>query len=113
MNAPPFIAYGAPETTGCGMRLELLQLDSRFPFQSSRFEVSPGGSTPPDVHKVAEMWIVVEGMGELLYDQQSTGISAGDSVYFAPMRTHQIRNHGSQPLKVISLWWPGPCSISR
>jgi mannose-6-phosphate isomerase-like protein (cupin superfamily) len=103
------VPYDEPEIEDSGMRLELLQVDSRFPFESSRFVVEPGGCSPPDVHSVAEMWIIIQGTGELLYDQESIPLNAGDAVYFQPLHTHQIKNHSSEPLRVISFWWQDKC----
>ncbi len=105
------LAYMEPESSDSGMRLQELDLRQHpFPFNSSRFTVDPGGSSPPDNHSVAEMWVIVEGMGELLYNDKSYQVKAGDAVYFEPFHTHLIRNHSSDALKVLSFWWPQQCS---
>ena len=59
---------------------------------------------------MAEMWVIVEGMGELLYNDKFYQVKAGDAVYFEPFHTHLIRNHSSDALKVLSFWWPQQCS---
>jgi mannose-6-phosphate isomerase-like protein (cupin superfamily) len=56
------------------------------------------------------MWIVVEGIGELIYNEKSYEVKAGDAVYFEPFHTHQIRNNSGQSLKVLSFWWQKQCS---
>lgn len=105
------LAYMEPECSEPGMKLQELDLCRRqFPFKSSRFTVEPGGNSPPDKHSVAEMWIIVEGTGELIYDEKSHQVKAGDAVYFEPFHTHLIRNHSSQALKVLSFWWQQQCS---
>ena len=113
MNAQSelLLTYMEPECSESGMKLQ--ELDFRqhaFPFKSSRFSVEPGGSSPPDNHSVVEMWIIVEGTGELIYNEKSFQVKAGDAVYFGPFHTHLIHNHSSQSLKVLSFWWPQQCS---
>lgn len=105
------LAYMEPDCSESGMKLQELDLRRLpFPFKSSRFTVEPDGSSPPDKHSVAEMWIIVEGAGELLYDDRSFQVKAGDAVYFEPFHTHQIRNRSSHALKVLSFWWQQQCS---
>jgi|SRR5580704_264398 quercetin dioxygenase-like cupin family protein len=100
------LAYMEPECNESGMKLQELDLcGRRFPFKSSRFTIEPGGASPPDKHSVAEMWIIVEGMGELIWNEESYNIEAGDVVYFGPFDTHLVRNHSAQALKVLSFWW--------
>lgn len=100
------LGYMQPEQSESGMRLQELDVSNHaFPFKSSRFTIEPGGSSPPDKHSVAEMWVVIEGAGELVYDDHSVAVKAGDAVYFEPFHTHQVRNHSEQALKVLSFWW--------
>ena len=105
------LAYMEPESSESGMKLQELDAYRHgFPFKSSRFTIEPGGISPLDKHSVAEMWIVIEGIGELAYNDKSYEVKAGDAVYFEPFQTHLIRNHSPQPLKVLSFWWPKQCS---
>lgn len=100
------LEYLDPEPCESGMRLQLLEMGShRPPFKSSRFTIERGGSSPPDKHSVAEMWIVVEGAGELVYDSRKLEVKGGDAVYFEPFHMHQIFNHSAETLKVLSFWW--------
>jgi mannose-6-phosphate isomerase-like protein (cupin superfamily) len=77
------------------------------PFKASRFAVEPNCSSPVDSHEVHEIWMVAEGEGELLYDNQSVRIKAADVLYFEPYKSHQIKNDGGVPIVVCSIWWRG------
>ena len=60
------LAYMEPESSESGMKLQELDAYRHgFPFKSSRFTIEPGGISPLDKHSVAELWIVIEGIGEL------------------------------------------------
>jgi mannose-6-phosphate isomerase-like protein (cupin superfamily) len=105
------LSYLKPESSDPGMTSQLLGLDDdRFPFRSSRFTIEPGGASPPDNHSVAEMWIVIEGAGDLRYESQSVAIETGDVFYFEPFQTHEVRNHSDSSLKILSFWWHAKCS---
>jgi mannose-6-phosphate isomerase-like protein (cupin superfamily) len=100
------LEYLETERSDSGMMLQLLETDHYgLPFRSSRFTIEPGGSSPPDRHSVAEMWIVIEGAGELKYKTRSVELKAGDVVYFEPFSTHMVQNHSDACLKVLSFWW--------
>lgn len=75
------------------------------PFKAARFSVEPGYASPVDSHAVHEIWIVMAGEGELLYDNQSMRLQAGDVVYYDPPKTHQVRNDGTEALVMYSIWW--------
>jgi mannose-6-phosphate isomerase-like protein (cupin superfamily) len=105
------LAYGELECCESGMKLQELDVQQHgFPFKSSRFTIDPGGSSPLDQHSVAEMWIVIEGTGELVYNGMAYDVKAGDAVYFEPFQTHLIHNHSQHVLKVLSFWWAKQCS---
>jgi mannose-6-phosphate isomerase-like protein (cupin superfamily) len=79
--------------------------NGKAPFKAAYFTVQPGCTSPVDSHSVHEIWMVAEGEGELMYDNQQSSIRAFDMLYFEPPRSHQVRNHGTRPLVIFSVWW--------
>lgn len=75
------------------------------PFKVARFSIEPGFASPLDSHAVHEIWIITAGEGELLYDNQSTRLRAGEVVYYIPHKTHQVRNDSTETLVMYSIWW--------
>ena len=75
------------------------------PFKVARFSIEPGFASPLDSHAVDEIWIVTAGMGELLYDNQSIRLQAGEVVYYDSYKAHQVRNDGMETLVMYSIWW--------
>lgn len=100
----------APETYDTGMRVDQFDLGAAVPagvpFEGSSFIIDAGGASPVDVHSVHEIWMIASGEGELRYDGQSLRIRAGDVFYFAPMKTHEVRNDGPGSMTIFSVWWP-------
>ncbi|HXU31537.1 MAG TPA: cupin domain-containing protein [Thermoanaerobaculia bacterium] len=98
-----------PFLPGPGMEVHEIDLApggaSLAPFKASRFTVAPGQSSPVDSHAVHEIWFFTAGSGELTYDGEAHRLAAPEACYFAPHRTHTIRNDGEEEIAVISLWW--------
>jgi mannose-6-phosphate isomerase-like protein (cupin superfamily) len=104
----PRLPFGAEEVSDTGMRMAELGVPPGTPFNGSHWTVEPGGSSPVDVHAVDEIWMVASGEGELVYDgSERIPLRAGEVVHFAPMRSHEVINHGAVPLSVFSVWWQG------
>jgi mannose-6-phosphate isomerase-like protein (cupin superfamily) len=80
--------------------------DRLLPFEVARWHIEPGTSNDLDVHRSHEMWLVMEGEGELTLDQQHLRISSGDAVMMDSQAPHRVRNIGRQPLRVFSVYWP-------
>ncbi|MBW4636383.1 MAG: cupin domain-containing protein [Iphinoe sp. HA4291-MV1] len=92
-----------------GLKVREIDLASSIspspPFQSSRFTVDSGCSSPPEKHEVHEMWFISEGKGKLCYDNQEMQIQQNDFVYFEPNKTHQVINDSSDMMVIFSIWW--------
>ena len=108
----PKLMYRPGENTAEGIRVfELSQAAKESlpaPFKVARFTVEPNCSSPVDSHAVHEIWMIVEGAGELIYDDRTVRISAFDMVYFEPPKKHFVRNDGAEQLVVFSVWWSEP-----
>jgi len=85
--------------------IEYPQHQSNPPFKSTVFVVEPGKSTPQDNHQVEEMWVILEGTGLLSYETETLRVSSMDQLFFPSLKTHQISNDASRPLKILSIYW--------
>ena len=107
----PKLSFLPPEDSGPGMVVYEVDLAPSgtplAPFKASRFTVEPGCTSPEDSHAVHEIWMVVEGEGELRYDTHTTRLQPGDVVYYEPPKTHQIYNDGDKTMVIYSVWWRG------
>jgi len=105
----PKLAFLPPQDGGPGINVLEINLDPKgtplAPFKAARFTIEPGCAPPVDSHAMHEIWIIVAGEGELLYDDQRLRIRAPDVLYFEPPKTHQVRNDGTKTMDVISIWW--------
>jgi mannose-6-phosphate isomerase-like protein (cupin superfamily) len=100
------------EDAAPGLQIFEVILDSSgtsiAPFKAARFSVEPGCTTPVDSHSMREIWLVIAGSGELIYGGKTVPVSAADIVYFEPPKPHQVRNDGTAPLNIFSVWWDAP-----
>jgi mannose-6-phosphate isomerase-like protein (cupin superfamily) len=75
------------------------------PFEVARWMVAPGKANDLDMHASREVWLVISGEGHVRWADQSTKITAGDAIAFDATVAHQVRNTGSEPLRVFSVYW--------
>jgi mannose-6-phosphate isomerase-like protein (cupin superfamily) len=68
--------------------------------------VDPGSSSNPHRHRNEEIFIVLEGAGRAVVDDESADISAGSVVRVPPSALHQLVNEGSGILKVACVASP-------
>lgn len=105
----PQLNYREGEDTAEGIRVFEITTEAaekmRAPFKVARFTVAPNCASTIDSHAVHEIWMIAQGTGELVYDGESVRISAPDLLYFEPPKTHLVRNDGTEPLVVFSVWW--------
>jgi mannose-6-phosphate isomerase-like protein (cupin superfamily) len=108
----PLLSYRPGEDTAEGIRVFEIMPDAaermKAPFKVARFTVAPNCASPLDSHAVHEIWMISQGTGELIYDDQKVRISAPDLMYFEPPKAHLVRNDGTEPLVVFSIWWSAP-----
>lgn len=105
----PKLAFLTPEKDGQGMTIHEVNLSplgaSLAPFKASRFTVEPNSTSAVDSHAVHEIWIIVEGEGDLFYDNRRVRLCPRDIVYFEPHKSHQVRNDGPCLFVAFSVWW--------
>jgi mannose-6-phosphate isomerase-like protein (cupin superfamily) len=75
------------------------------PFRVARWSVAPGRANDADIHESREVWLVAAGQGELVWADNEATIAAGDVIAFDSRVPHQVRNHGTEPLQVFSVYW--------
>ena len=100
--------YGAEMTTGstCCERpwghYETLSLGNRFQVKS--IVVRPGGqlSLQSHMHR-SEHWVVVEGTGTVVVDDEEKLLSENQSVYIPLGAVHRLSNHGKVSLHLIEV----------
>ena len=73
-------------------------------YKLKRIEVDPGGRLSYQYHfKRSEVWVIVEGRGELKLNGNKTYIEAGNVVKVPVEVKHQIRNTGTTDLLFIEV----------
>lgn len=77
----------------------------RFPYQSMTVSVPQGVKTLMHSHTEYEKWIVTQGKGVLMIDEQERCISANEIVEIPPLTNHCILNSGDTTFKMVSLYW--------
>lgn len=106
---PPRLSFLSPEKDGQGMTIHEINLSPwgapLAPFKASLFTVEPNSTSAVDSHAVREIWMVIEGEGELLYDNRPVRLGPRDIVYFEPHKPHRVRNDGPGPFVAFSVWW--------
>lgn len=56
-----------------------------------------------------EYWIIIDGRGEIIVDEEKVAVEPGMIVYAPPNSAHQVINTGNYPLKAYFLFAPpGP-----
>ena len=76
------------------------------PFKMSKWSLKKGLTSPVDVHKVKEYWLISEGKGKINYnDEHTIEVKKGDFVFMESNKTHRVENIGSEDLIVFSIWW--------
>ncbi|OLR92241.1 class I tRNA ligase family protein [Actinokineospora bangkokensis] len=79
---------------------------ARPPFQVRRVTLRPGEVTAAHNHHDLEVWVVLDGEGEVGWDGLTRPLRAGDSVYLPPLAPHTLRNIATdRPLSFFSIWW--------
>ena len=75
------------------------------PFKMISFTVAPECQTQADQHQVEEIWMIQSGEGMLCFEENLFPVKAGEIIHFPPFTRHQITNHKSDELQIISIYW--------
>jgi mannose-6-phosphate isomerase-like protein (cupin superfamily) len=65
-----------------------------------------GGQVPWHNQEQEEIYLVVEGEGEMCLGNERTMLHAGQAVYIPPRLFHQLTNTGSTPMRMIYCYGP-------
>jgi quercetin dioxygenase-like cupin family protein len=67
--------------------------------------IPPGSSIGDHFHDLSdeETYIIIEGQGEMLLDDEKRIVNPGDVIVNAPGGKHGLKNTGSTNLKVVAL----------
>ncbi|MFC5048203.1 cupin domain-containing protein [Aquimarina hainanensis] len=84
---------------------EHLLSDISCPVSSSIFIVPPKLNTPVDQHKVAEIWMIVGGKGEVIFEDKKITLNRFDILYIESGEKHSVVNTGEEDLIITSLYW--------
>ncbi len=88
---------------GCRVRWLLGEGDRAPNFAMREFELEPGGHTPHHFHPYEHEIYVLAGEGAIVDGGHERPLRRGDVVLVAPDDTHQFRNTGSTPFKMLCL----------
>ncbi len=82
------------------------------PVQATHFAIGmvtldpDGGQVPWHNQEQEEVYIVIEGTGEMCLGEEVCELSAGQTVQIPPGIYHQLSNKGDTPLKMIYCYGP-------
>jgi len=66
-----------------------------------------GGQVPWHNQEQEEVYMVLEGRGEICVDTERREITAGQAVFLPPGKFHQLTNIGDEPLHMMYIYCPG------
>jgi mannose-6-phosphate isomerase-like protein (cupin superfamily) len=66
-----------------------------------------GGQVPWHNQEQEEVYMVLEGEGEVCVGTESQPIKAGQAVFLPPTVFHQLTNTGDEPLHMMYIYCPG------
>ncbi len=85
----------------------------RSPIQSDRYCMgivrldAGGGQVPWHNHEQEEVYVILEGEGEICVGEERRTITAGEAVFIPPSVHHQLTNTGSETMTMIYCYAPG------
>lgn len=100
------ISYDPLESKPVRIYLAEKSSDVSLPIKTLWFTLLPGRITERETHEVAELWVLQEGSGILRSGEDEIPLYPGNAVFFPPWVPHQIMATGTDPLTVLSIWWP-------
>lgn len=82
------------------------------PIQASNFSMGfvtlepNGGQVPWHNQEQEEVYLVLDGVGEMCLGEEIQGLQAGQAVFIPPGVYHQLTNTGNDPLRMIYCYGP-------
>lgn len=92
---------------------------SELPVAVQTWELPPGGFEGMHAHTehdlpLEEIYVVLDGTGRMRVDEETFDIATGDSVLARAGTSHDLRNTGDGPLRVLVIWGkPGAADYSH
>lgn len=65
-----------------------------------------GGQVPWHNQEQAEVYFVIEGVGEMCLGQEVAELQSGQAVFIPPKVYHQLSNKGNKPLTFVYVYGP-------
>lgn len=69
----------------------------------------PGGGIPLHHHSNEEVYVILQGLGEMTVSGEILTVAAGSAVYLPPEVPHALRNTGGEEL--IVMWVYAPATV--
>ena len=66
-----------------------------------------GGQVPWHNQEQEEVYLVLQGQGEICVGAERREIAAGQAVFLPPREFHQLTNTGGEPLHMLYIYCPG------
>jgi methionyl-tRNA synthetase len=80
--------------------------EGTLPFNLRRVTLRPGETTAPHNHHDVEVWVILDGLGQVTSDGETARVTAGDTVRLPPLGVHTLRNTADdRPLTFLTTWW--------
>ena len=73
---------------------------------TSLVEMEPDGIQKPHRHETEQCYMVLEGNGVMTVDDETTTVSAGDTIFIPSNSLHSLHNDGQRTLKYLSAGSP-------
>lgn len=88
--------------------------EGELPFNLRRVSLRPGETTAPHNHHDTEVWVILDGEGEVTSDDRSARVTGGDTVRLPPLGVHTLRNTSDdRPLTFLTTWWEDMPALAR
>lgn len=75
------------------------------PFGSSWGFIETDISSAPHQHHEHEVFIILEGEGQIIIQDEEEPVSKGDAIYIPPFANHFLTNTGDKTLVFLTIWW--------
>ncbi|MBD0693680.1 methionine--tRNA ligase, partial [Streptomyces sp. CBMA123] len=77
-----------------------------LPVNVRRVTLRPGETTAPHNHHDIEVWVILDGSGEVTADGETVPVTAGDALRIPPLGVHTLHNPAEdRPLSFLTFWW--------
>ncbi|MFI9806636.1 class I tRNA ligase family protein [Streptomyces sp. NPDC052301] len=75
--------------------------------------IVPGARSDAHQHDETEVFVIVQGTGEVVVDGERTPVATGTVAVFEPFETHVIENTGTEDLVFFDLYWRDPARAAE